>query len=156
MYDDYRRGSGILGAFILGGLMGAILGILFAPRSGKETREIISERAEEYWGEGVEMYNTGVEKGKGYYEKGKETASATADATREKIDVARARLQEQVGKTTDAARDKVVEIAPSAKGAIDKAADVANKGVDAVVEKAAKKDAPADVAAPMAEALPDI
>jgi len=48
-------------AFILGGVIGAILGILFAPRSGKETREKLgilfedlSEKAENILEEGKE------------------------------------------------------------------------------------------------------
>jgi gas vesicle protein len=39
--DDCVKG------IILGGLIGAALGILYAPRSGKETREEISHSAEE-------------------------------------------------------------------------------------------------------------
>ena len=39
--DDYVKG------FIIGGLIGAVLGILYAPKSGKETREEISHSAEE-------------------------------------------------------------------------------------------------------------
>ncbi len=39
--DDYVKG------FIVGGLIGAAFGILYAPRSGRETREEISHSAEE-------------------------------------------------------------------------------------------------------------
>ncbi len=39
-----RRGGGI-GSFLLGALVGAGLGILFAPRSGEETREELREGA---------------------------------------------------------------------------------------------------------------
>ena len=48
MYD-YRRGESILAAFLLGGIVGAVLGLLFSPRSGKENREFIAAKAEEYW-----------------------------------------------------------------------------------------------------------
>jgi gas vesicle protein len=34
-------------SFIVGGIAGGILGVLFAPKSGKETREDISEAAAE-------------------------------------------------------------------------------------------------------------
>ncbi len=39
--EDYAKG------LIIGGLIGAALGILYAPKSGKETREEISHSAEE-------------------------------------------------------------------------------------------------------------
>ena len=43
MYDDHRGGNGtaVLLAFLLGGLIGAVLGLLFAPQSGEESRRMI-------------------------------------------------------------------------------------------------------------------
>jgi gas vesicle protein len=36
--------AGVLLSFVVGGLAGAALAVLFAPRSGRETREMISDR----------------------------------------------------------------------------------------------------------------
>ena len=50
--SDKNRGRGLL-AFLLGGAVGAVVGLLYAPRSGKETREILVS-------EGDEMVNKAV------------------------------------------------------------------------------------------------
>jgi gas vesicle protein len=48
MTEERNTGtSGIILSFILGGLTGAALAILFAPRSGKETRELLGEKFRE-------------------------------------------------------------------------------------------------------------
>lgn len=39
--------AGVLLSFVLGGLAGAALAVLFAPRSGRETRELLSDRMKE-------------------------------------------------------------------------------------------------------------
>ncbi len=161
MYD-YRRGESILGAFLFGGIVGAVLGLLFAPRSGKENREFIAAKAKEYWGEGMEFYETGREKvaevyetGKGkvseVYGSGKEKATETAEELRVKIDAARDRLREQVETVSSQAKDKVVEYAPVAKETVHKVGEAVKSGVetaevkaegllDKVAEKAAVKD----------------
>ncbi|HEX2953614.1 MAG TPA: YtxH domain-containing protein [Bacillota bacterium] len=44
-----NQGKTIVAAAIAGGLVGAALGLLFAPKSGKELREDISGKAKETW-----------------------------------------------------------------------------------------------------------
>jgi gas vesicle protein len=48
--DDCVKG------FIIGGLIGAVLGILYAPKSGKETREEIRHSAEDLLEKAKEQY----------------------------------------------------------------------------------------------------
>ncbi len=47
--DDERGGGagGVVLSFMVGALTGAALAILFAPRSGKETRELLGEKLRE-------------------------------------------------------------------------------------------------------------
>jgi gas vesicle protein len=46
MSDDRHGGSGgVVVAFTLGALIGAVVALLFAPAKGEETREMISEKA---------------------------------------------------------------------------------------------------------------
>ncbi|MEO0886933.1 MAG: YtxH domain-containing protein, partial [Cyanobacteria bacterium J06648_10] len=40
------KSSGLLGGMIIGGALGAIAGILVAPRTGKETRRILKKSAD--------------------------------------------------------------------------------------------------------------
>lgn len=135
MYDDGRRGGSLLAAFVLGGVIGAVLGLLFAPRSGKETREIITDKAQEYWGEGVDLYETGRSKVSDMYQSGSATVTEKGGELRAKIDDARERLKEQVEKTSTVAKEKVAEVIPSIKDTAAKAADGAKAGIETAESK---------------------
>jgi len=62
-----RNGDLLKGLFI-GGLIGMALGIIFAPKSGKETREDISRKANEMFAKAKEEYEKVAEKSKLAYE----------------------------------------------------------------------------------------
>jgi gas vesicle protein len=49
------------GWFVTGALVGAALGILYAPRSGSDTREAIGGKSRELYGRTREMYARGRE-----------------------------------------------------------------------------------------------
>jgi len=94
MYE--RRGGSVFGAFLLGGLVGAVLGLLFAPRTGEETREMLTDKANEYWGQAGEMYSTGIDKVGEAVDSGKDTrarrASSCAPRSTRLARVSRSRL----------------------------------------------------------------
>ncbi len=46
-YEGHHRGSNPGGAFLAGILIGTALGLLFAPRRGAETREMLRMRAQQ-------------------------------------------------------------------------------------------------------------
>ncbi len=160
MYNDRRVGS-VFGAFLLGGLVGAVLGLLFAPRSGKETRDLIAEKSGEYWGEAGEFYVASKDKVTDAVAAGQQTAAEKGEQLRSKIDEARGRLQDQVAKSATATKDKIAETTPAVHASIDRAADATKSGVEAASGKAqggldavAKKAAPADTAADAAADAP--
>ena len=62
--DDGANASGIILAFLMGGLAGAALAILYAPRSGKETRDLLGERLREGADRGRELKDRASVKGR--------------------------------------------------------------------------------------------
>ncbi len=53
--QENSSSAGVLLSFVVGGLAGAALAILFAPRPGRETRELISDRMKEGLVKGREL-----------------------------------------------------------------------------------------------------
>jgi gas vesicle protein len=47
MANDRNDAAGYLGWFFLGGMLGAVAALLVAPKTGRETREILTERGNE-------------------------------------------------------------------------------------------------------------
>ncbi|MFA5321624.1 MAG: YtxH domain-containing protein [Smithella sp.] len=57
-----EKNGDLLAGFIIGGLVGITLGILFAPKSGKESREDIARKADELIVKAKEGYEKAAEK----------------------------------------------------------------------------------------------
>ena len=88
MARDEGAGAGsILLAFILGAVSGAAVALLYAPATGRETREYLGERARE----GRERAAQAVEKGKELVSQGRETLATAMERGREAYQEARAR-----------------------------------------------------------------
>jgi gas vesicle protein len=62
--NDGASASGVILAFMLGGLTGAALAILYAPRSGKETRDLLGDRLREGAERGRELRDRASAKGR--------------------------------------------------------------------------------------------
>ncbi len=114
---------GRFGTFIIGGLIGTVVGLLVAPRPGKETRAIIADRANSFigdaqgWGEQAvsrgssvvgDIANDVVARGQRVVENVQGAAgnvktvfSENNDELRDKIDAARQRIAEQVAKNAE-------------------------------------------------------
>jgi gas vesicle protein len=82
MDEDYDRESSsaaVFLAFILGGLSGAALALLYAPRSGQETRDLLAEKVREGEARAREAKERAISRGRevvdeasGYIEKQKQ------------------------------------------------------------------------------------
>jgi gas vesicle protein len=96
MSDDNNSTSGIILSFMLGGLTGAALAILFAPRSGRETRELLGEKFREGADRSREVRDKVVDKGReildqasDFVDKGKESLSTRKERLAAAIEAGR-------------------------------------------------------------------
>jgi len=80
------KGSEFLKGLLIGGLAGAILGILYAPKSGRETREEIGRKTEDLLAKAKEDYEKALEKSKKTYETALKRLRDLELAAKEKID----------------------------------------------------------------------
>jgi gas vesicle protein len=106
MASDDRGTSGILLSFMLGALSGAALAILFAPRSGRETRELLGEKLRETADRGRQLGEQALEKGREMAE----DASGYVERQREALERRRDRLSAAVEAGRQAYREEKEKI----------------------------------------------
>jgi gas vesicle protein len=94
--------------FVVGAALGAAVALLYAPRSGKETRDYLNERAEEgkdYLKDRSKdlraQADAYVEKGKEYVDKSKEVVSEQVERGKDLV----AKQKEQLSAALDAAKE---------------------------------------------------
>jgi gas vesicle protein len=87
--------NGSLLSFLVGTALGVVIGLLIAPRPGKETREVLKEKAREYLEEGQKVYETSKEKVSKAVESGKEVISEKAEVIKEKAGEVKEKIQEK-------------------------------------------------------------
>jgi len=87
MARDEGAGAGsVMLAFILGAVSGAAVALLYAPATGKETRELLSERARE----GRERAREAAERGRQVFNEGRDSLASAIEKGREAYQQARA------------------------------------------------------------------
>lgn len=102
MSDDRGSAPGIVLSFLLGGLTGAALAVLFAPRSGRETREMLGDKFREGAEKGREVRDKVVGKGREMLDH----ASEYVDKQREGITSRKERLAAAIDAGRQAYRDE--------------------------------------------------
>ena len=90
MSRDEGAGAGsVLLAFVLGAVSGAAVALLYAPASGRETREYLGDRARE----GRERATAAADKGRELINQGRETLTTAVERGRDAYQQARSREQ---------------------------------------------------------------
>ena len=87
MRDEGAGGGTVLLAFLLGTVAGAAVALLYAPATGRETREFLGEKAREAQDKAAAM----AEKGRQAFNEGRETLTSAIERGREAYQQARTR-----------------------------------------------------------------
>jgi gas vesicle protein len=92
---------GFIKGIIIGGVVGAAIGILYAPQSGRKTREDIDRKAEEFLTKAKKEYEAALKKsGKAYESAVKELKYMESDA-KEKV----GEIEEKVDELTELGKE---------------------------------------------------
>ena len=124
-YDEYRRDSGDsistrLTYLLIGGGIGAVIALLFAPKSGHELRGDIADATRKGIDRSREAAQQLGERAGEYYQAGRERAGEYYEATRDRA----AELYTQ-------ATDKVGEVAQNARDAANRQSNTISAAIDA-------------------------
>lgn len=124
------RGVDFVKGLVIGGLFGAVLGILYAPKSGKETREDIARKTEALLVKAHEEYDQALEKSKRAYEAAVKRLKEMEVSAKEKV--------EEVEIKVEALTERGKETLLDGKGRLKRAIDA---GVEAFKEEKEKTSA---------------
>jgi gas vesicle protein len=105
-----------LGGLLFGAVVGGVMGILFAPKAGEETRRDIKEKAEEVYDTGSKRAQELYEKGKTAYEEQLGTVTEAFSAGKEALAEKGEELREKMEETASKMREKTVPPKPAAEG----------------------------------------
>ncbi len=100
-------------AFLVGGAIGAVVGLLYAPRPGRETREILV-------GEGDEMLNKALSS----IRMAQEKALATIQSAQTRMESLNEEAKDRIQKLEEIAKDTLSEQKESVKKGYSKAKEV--------------------------------
>jgi len=109
----------LMKGFVIGGLVGAVLGILFAPKSGRETREDIARKTED-----------ALERARGEYEKAVDKSKRAYEAAVKRLHDLEVTAKEKV----EEVEGKVADLAHQGSGIVHEGKDKLMKAIDAGVE----------------------
>ena len=123
-----ERNGDLLKGLLIGGLIGVVAGILYAPKSGKETREDIARTTEDLLSRAKDEYEKAVEKSKAAYEAAVKSLKNFELSAKEKVHEVEGKVSEFAQNSAETIHDNKNRL----KNAID-------AGVEAYREEKTKK-----------------
>ena len=96
-----ENGTSGFGWFLAGLGIGALVGVLYAPKSGKETRDDLVAGALDAREKANQLYSQGVDQANQYVQQGKQVASQYVDKGKEYYDKGRTQWSQYVEKGKD-------------------------------------------------------
>jgi gas vesicle protein len=123
-HDDYRRDSGEsistrLTYLLIGGGIGAILALLFAPKSGEELRGDIADATRRGIDRSREAAQQLGDRASEYYQTGRERAGQYYEATRDRASELYSQAATKVGEAANTAREAAARQGNTVAAAID-------------------------------------
>ena len=105
-----EKNGDLLKGLVIGGLIGAVLGILYAPKSGKEMREELAVKTDELLSKAKEEYEKAVEKNRIISETAVKRLEELESSAKEKVEEVESKVNKfahQGAKTVQGNKNKL-------------------------------------------------
>jgi gas vesicle protein len=99
MANDRNDAAGYLGWFFLGGLLGAVAALLVAPKTGRETREILTERGNEVAKRAQEMATEAQGRAGEWFDKSRELFEEQTQRLMTAFEAGKDAMRDEIRKT---------------------------------------------------------
>jgi gas vesicle protein len=99
MANDRNDAAGYLGWFFLGGMIGAVAALLVAPKTGRETREILTERGNEVAKRAQEMANDAQGRAGEWFDKSRELFEEQTQRLMTAFEAGKDAMRDEIRKT---------------------------------------------------------
>ena len=120
----------IFGAFV-GAAAGAVAGIMLAPRAGAESRAMAADAMNDAWDTAVDSYERGSQVITSKVSDAAAASGISADELREKVDAARARMDQLRSSLSDAVANASAQVVDVVNTVSDQVASMADAAEDA-------------------------
>lgn len=118
MSSNNNTGKGLFWGFLAGGVIGAVVALLYAPKSGRELRKDIKDKTDEYIGEAEKYMADAKERAKSLINEGRKKSDKIIDDAKTKSEAllkdaekifkdAKSKTSDTIGGETDRLKNAV-------------------------------------------------